>query len=180
MESDGGCGTKVFMNYFDNPGGMIPTWLVNWAAKKGVPGFLTDMQEACSNYSNYCQNKWTQLTDNGSRTRAQFHFSCFNLGRYSEAEWLNMTCLYGVNVAQCGLLLVVVACCWLRHDVHDRPLSLSGWCQINSVSLYCINQYSIVFLCNHSKLQSPRDLGAFIGYLSFFNIYTKHSVVLLL
>lgn len=23
----------VFMNYFDNPGGMIPTWLVNWAAK---------------------------------------------------------------------------------------------------------------------------------------------------
>lgn len=21
------------MNYFDNPGGMIPTWLVNWAAK---------------------------------------------------------------------------------------------------------------------------------------------------
>uniref|UniRef100_A0AAQ5ZL37 Phosphatidylcholine transfer protein n=1 Tax=Amphiprion ocellaris TaxID=80972 RepID=A0AAQ5ZL37_AMPOC len=33
MESDGSSGTKVFMNYFDNPGGMIPTWLVNWAAK---------------------------------------------------------------------------------------------------------------------------------------------------
>ncbi|XP_042361781.1 phosphatidylcholine transfer protein [Plectropomus leopardus] len=57
MESDGGCGTKVFMNYFDNPGGMIPTCLVNWAAKTGVPGFLTDMQKACSNYSNYCQKK---------------------------------------------------------------------------------------------------------------------------
>ena len=26
----------VFMNYFDNPGGMIPTWLVNWAAKVSV------------------------------------------------------------------------------------------------------------------------------------------------
>lgn len=24
---------SVFMNYFDNPGGMIPSWLVNWAAK---------------------------------------------------------------------------------------------------------------------------------------------------
>lgn len=24
------------MNYFDNPGGMIPTWLVNWAAKVGA------------------------------------------------------------------------------------------------------------------------------------------------
>ena len=27
------CFVSVFMNYFDNPGGMIPTWLVNWAAK---------------------------------------------------------------------------------------------------------------------------------------------------
>uniref|UniRef100_H3C8K5 Phosphatidylcholine transfer protein n=2 Tax=Tetraodon nigroviridis TaxID=99883 RepID=H3C8K5_TETNG len=51
LESDGGQGTRVFLNYFDNPGGMIPTWLVNWAAKTGVPGFLTDMQRACSNYS---------------------------------------------------------------------------------------------------------------------------------
>lgn len=24
---------SVFMTYFDNPGGMIPAWLVNWAAK---------------------------------------------------------------------------------------------------------------------------------------------------
>ncbi|XP_036946017.1 phosphatidylcholine transfer protein isoform X2 [Acanthopagrus latus] len=57
LESDGGCGTRVFLNYFDNPGGMIPTWLVNWAAKSGVPGFLTDMQKACSNYGSYCQKK---------------------------------------------------------------------------------------------------------------------------
>ncbi|XP_043091386.1 phosphatidylcholine transfer protein isoform X4 [Puntigrus tetrazona] len=56
MESDGSGGTKVFMNYFDNPGGMIPAWLVNWAAKTGVPGFLTDMTKACGNYSSYCSN----------------------------------------------------------------------------------------------------------------------------
>ncbi|XDV12290.1 hypothetical protein PO909_000996 [Leuciscus waleckii] len=56
MESDGSGGTKVFMNYFDNPGGMIPTWLVNWAAKTGVPAFLTDMKKACNNYANYCTN----------------------------------------------------------------------------------------------------------------------------
>lgn len=23
----------VFMYYFDNPGGQIPSWLINWAAK---------------------------------------------------------------------------------------------------------------------------------------------------
>ncbi|XP_016120831.1 phosphatidylcholine transfer protein-like, partial [Sinocyclocheilus grahami] len=56
MESDGSGGTKVFMNYFDNPGGMIPAWLVNWTAKTGVPAFLTDMKKACSNYSSYCNN----------------------------------------------------------------------------------------------------------------------------
>ncbi|MEQ2222039.1 hypothetical protein ILYODFUR_021838 [Ilyodon furcidens] len=39
MESDGASGTKVFLNYFDNPGGMIPTWLVNWAAKVGAVMF---------------------------------------------------------------------------------------------------------------------------------------------
>ncbi|CAN9505008.1 unnamed protein product [Ophioblennius macclurei] len=57
MEADGGGGTRVFMNYFDNPGGMIPAWLVNWAAKTGVPGFITDLQKACSGYSAYCQKK---------------------------------------------------------------------------------------------------------------------------
>nr|XP_020460588.1 phosphatidylcholine transfer protein [Monopterus albus] len=57
LESDGACGTKVFLHYFDNPGGMIPTWLVNWAAKSLNPGFLTDMQKACSNYKDYCQKK---------------------------------------------------------------------------------------------------------------------------
>uniref|UniRef100_A0A3Q0RSU7 Phosphatidylcholine transfer protein n=1 Tax=Amphilophus citrinellus TaxID=61819 RepID=A0A3Q0RSU7_AMPCI len=36
LESDGAGGTKLFMNYFDNPGGNIPTWLVNWAAKVSV------------------------------------------------------------------------------------------------------------------------------------------------
>ncbi|XP_053707145.1 phosphatidylcholine transfer protein isoform X2 [Synchiropus splendidus] len=55
MESDGGQGTKMFMRYFDNPGGMIPTWLVNWAAKTGVPGFLKDMQKACDNYKKYLE-----------------------------------------------------------------------------------------------------------------------------
>uniref|UniRef100_A0A8B9BNI8 Phosphatidylcholine transfer protein n=1 Tax=Anser brachyrhynchus TaxID=132585 RepID=A0A8B9BNI8_9AVES len=51
IESDGKTGSKVYMYYFDNPGGMIPSWLVNWAAKSGVPAFLKDMQKACRNYS---------------------------------------------------------------------------------------------------------------------------------
>ncbi|XP_069511038.1 phosphatidylcholine transfer protein [Ambystoma mexicanum] len=50
IESDGKNGSKVYMYYFDNPGGMIPSWLINWAAKSGVPSFLTDMQKACKNY----------------------------------------------------------------------------------------------------------------------------------
>ncbi|XP_073444208.1 phosphatidylcholine transfer protein isoform X2 [Dendrobates tinctorius] len=51
IESDGNNGCKVFMYYFDNPGGMIPSWLINWAAKNGVPNFLKDMQKACARYT---------------------------------------------------------------------------------------------------------------------------------
>ncbi|XP_077690168.1 phosphatidylcholine transfer protein isoform X3 [Eretmochelys imbricata] len=50
LESDGKTGSKVYMYYFDNPGGMIPSWLINWAAKSGVPAFLKDLQKACFNY----------------------------------------------------------------------------------------------------------------------------------
>ncbi|XP_026942920.1 phosphatidylcholine transfer protein [Sagmatias obliquidens] len=50
IQSDGKRGSKVFMYYFDNPGGQIPSWLINWAAKKGVPNFLKDTTKACQNY----------------------------------------------------------------------------------------------------------------------------------
>lgn len=50
IESDGKKGSRVFMYYFDNPGGQIPSWLINWAAKNGVPNFLKDMVKACQNY----------------------------------------------------------------------------------------------------------------------------------
>ncbi|KAM9209133.1 phosphatidylcholine transfer protein [Dugong dugon] len=50
IESDGKKGSKVFMYYFDNPGGQIPSWLINWAAKNGVPNFLKDMAKACHRY----------------------------------------------------------------------------------------------------------------------------------
>ncbi|XP_077708739.1 phosphatidylcholine transfer protein-like isoform X1 [Canis aureus] len=47
IESDGKKGSKVFMYYFDNPGGQIPSWLINWVAKGSVPVFLNDMANAC-------------------------------------------------------------------------------------------------------------------------------------
>ncbi|XP_072502855.1 phosphatidylcholine transfer protein [Notamacropus eugenii] len=50
IESDGKEGCKVSMIYYDNPGGMIPSWLINWAAKSGVPNFFNDITKACKNY----------------------------------------------------------------------------------------------------------------------------------
>ncbi|XP_067686080.1 phosphatidylcholine transfer protein-like [Haliotis asinina] len=55
LMTDGQSGTKAFMHYYDNPGGMIPTFLINWAAKTGVPQFLTTMQNACRGYEDYLQ-----------------------------------------------------------------------------------------------------------------------------
>uniref|UniRef100_A0A8I3P9U4 Phosphatidylcholine transfer protein n=1 Tax=Canis lupus familiaris TaxID=9615 RepID=A0A8I3P9U4_CANLF len=51
IESDGKKGSKVFMYYFDNPGGQIPSWLINWVAKGSVPVFLNDMANACQRLS---------------------------------------------------------------------------------------------------------------------------------
>ncbi|XP_055436136.1 phosphatidylcholine transfer protein-like [Bubalus kerabau] len=50
IQSDGKKGSKVFMYYFDNPGGQIPSWVINWAAKNGVPNFLNNLVKACQNY----------------------------------------------------------------------------------------------------------------------------------
>eukprot|EP00071_Canis_lupus_P008034 XP_005624758.1 phosphatidylcholine transfer protein isoform X6 [Canis lupus familiaris] len=50
IESDGKKGSKVFMYYFDNPGGLIPSWLINWVAKGSVPVFLNDMANACQRF----------------------------------------------------------------------------------------------------------------------------------
>ncbi|XP_060127987.1 phosphatidylcholine transfer protein isoform X1 [Zootoca vivipara] len=41
---------RVFMSYFDDPGGKVPSWLVNWGTKTGVPNFLIDMEKACHSY----------------------------------------------------------------------------------------------------------------------------------
>lgn len=43
-------GTQAFMLYYDDPKGSLPTWLINWAAKTGVPKFMSDLQIACKNY----------------------------------------------------------------------------------------------------------------------------------
>lgn len=57
ITSNGKGGSKAVMHYYDNPGGMIPTWLINWAAKTGVPKFLTTMQTACEGYEQYLAEK---------------------------------------------------------------------------------------------------------------------------
>ncbi|KAH3699446.1 phosphatidylcholine transfer protein-like [Dreissena polymorpha] len=57
LTTDGKVGSKAYMRYYDNPKGSIPTWLINWGAKTGVPGFLTMMQKACRTYPEYLSKK---------------------------------------------------------------------------------------------------------------------------
>lgn len=55
LQNDEKNNTKAYMYYFDNPGGMIPTWLINWAAKTGVPSFAVTMRKACLGYKDFLQ-----------------------------------------------------------------------------------------------------------------------------
>jgi hypothetical protein len=73
MRSDGKVGSKAFMHYYDNPKGMIPTWLINWAAKTGVPQFLEMMRTAVFGYPEFLENRAKELglekMDNMERMR---------------------------------------------------------------------------------------------------------------
>ncbi|KAF9899811.1 hypothetical protein BX616_002833 [Lobosporangium transversale] len=40
-------GCHVWFGYFDDPKGHIPSSIVNWATKHGIPGFLKAIQDAC-------------------------------------------------------------------------------------------------------------------------------------
>ncbi|XP_003387507.1 PREDICTED: phosphatidylcholine transfer protein-like [Amphimedon queenslandica] len=57
MQSDGATGSKAFMHYYDNPKGMIPAMLINWAAKTGVPTFLDLMRTAVKGYKDYLKKE---------------------------------------------------------------------------------------------------------------------------
>ncbi|KAG0352891.1 hypothetical protein BG005_007718 [Podila minutissima] len=43
-EDDSGC--NIWFGYYDNPKGNIPSSIINWAAKSGVPGFLNALKDA--------------------------------------------------------------------------------------------------------------------------------------
>lgn len=60
ITADGENISKAYMHYYDNPKGLIPTWLINWAAKTGVPAFLDSMTKACMGYKEYQEKKITQ------------------------------------------------------------------------------------------------------------------------
>ncbi|KAF9359083.1 hypothetical protein BGX26_000183 [Mortierella sp. AD094] len=41
-----GKGCNIWFGYYDNPKGNIPSSIINWAAKSGVPSFLNSLREA--------------------------------------------------------------------------------------------------------------------------------------
>ncbi|KAG0175052.1 hypothetical protein DFQ28_002314 [Apophysomyces sp. BC1034] len=45
-----GQGCNVLMDYYDDPRGNIPSAVINWAAKTGVPGFIDTLGQACLKY----------------------------------------------------------------------------------------------------------------------------------
>ncbi|KAF9287527.1 hypothetical protein BGZ74_001068 [Mortierella antarctica] len=47
VPSEDGKGCYVWFHYFDDPKGHIPSSIVNWATKSGIPGFLKGIQDAC-------------------------------------------------------------------------------------------------------------------------------------
>lgn len=84
----------------------------------GVPGFLTEMQKACSKYGNYCEKKWPL-----------------------DAAWAHSTPPYregGTGGVEDGVgcYFVLAARRWLRHDVHDSLTTRLLWNQFGFIVPY--------------------------------------------
>lgn len=77
MQSDGKVGSKAYMYYYDNPKGMIPTWLINWGAKTGVPQYLSIMRKAVFGYNDFLEAKrkeaGLETLDNEERMRKLYN-----------------------------------------------------------------------------------------------------------
>ncbi|KAI9015547.1 hypothetical protein DFJ74DRAFT_709472 [Hyaloraphidium curvatum] len=52
-----GKGTEIEMVYHENPRGNIPQALINWAAKNGLPRFISSLESACAKYEAYLLSK---------------------------------------------------------------------------------------------------------------------------
>ncbi|KAF9096112.1 hypothetical protein BGX23_011921 [Mortierella sp. AD031] len=44
--TEDGRGCNIWFGYYDNPKGNIPSSIINWAAKSGIPSFLNSMRDA--------------------------------------------------------------------------------------------------------------------------------------
>ncbi|KNC98417.1 uncharacterized protein SPPG_06121 [Spizellomyces punctatus DAOM BR117] len=56
LRADKDGGTLIAMHYFDDPKGRIPAFVVDWAARWGVPGFIRGVEKACGVYGKYLMN----------------------------------------------------------------------------------------------------------------------------
>ncbi|KAG0263998.1 Cationic amino acid transporter-1 [Actinomortierella ambigua] len=63
IPSEDGKGVYVHFQYFDDPKGHIPSSIVNWATKHGIPGFLRAIEEAC------LKRERQQASEAGARDR---------------------------------------------------------------------------------------------------------------
>eukprot|EP00043_Microstomoeca_roanoka_P019594 m.223234 g.223234 ORF g.223234 m.223234 type:complete len:416 (-) comp17026_c3_seq15:5257-6504(-) len=46
----------IYMYYYDDPGGSIPSWIVNWVAKTAAPKFLSSLRKAMKGYDQWRAN----------------------------------------------------------------------------------------------------------------------------
>lgn len=53
ITSHGVNSAKAFSYYYEDPGGLIPSWIINWAAKTGIPALLSNIEKGCREYDEY-------------------------------------------------------------------------------------------------------------------------------
>ena len=124
VPTESGC--KLYMHSVDRPGGSIPSKIINWAAKNGIPSYLDVVNKACDDF---VSSKW--IDDPISQIEA---FPKFTLISSSAFRWLHV---------------------YRKTDFHITLLTLKiFWKYLLLWPTRCPNQCNIAFCSNqHLSLQ---------------------------
>ncbi|KAJ1653951.1 RNA helicase [Dispira simplex] len=61
------------MHYYENPGGAIPDFIVNWAMKAGIPAFIKNLHDACQRYKKSVAYKLRSAQEYRKKYRKDHH-----------------------------------------------------------------------------------------------------------
>ncbi|KAG2174876.1 hypothetical protein INT43_005938 [Umbelopsis isabellina] len=165
IADDGTGGSRVLMDYFDDPKGNIPTAVINWAAKTGVPGFMKSLRQACIKFEKENPGFQTNVTRHNASAKVTYQPDLSivadrdpntNVQKGTRFEYCTQTALlqhFGMHLQHFG-------------GRGDGGIDLRGIWPLSSVIHATFSPQELVLFVqckDHKKGVSPENIRSLIG-----------------